>query len=413
MSRLLRFLVIWTHWNTLGAAIWRFFLAITDWRTIIRRISRQSTVDVVFISNLRDNTDQKRSLGLWHPDCGHFNGPRYCINGVGGRIRILDITTKDLTTKNGRRKAKKYFIDATQWAQDRGAKVILLAASTKRLFGENATQLKKLFPNLIFTIGDNGTLFVLKGETIRALKKANLKPGYCRIGVFGYYSFLGRVIVQTLTEKGYNIIGAGPNAPTLERVGAKYKIDTCQTFTEMGKVDAVVACTHSEKICLNKENVELIRKSGKKLLVIDVAEPSNLRHQEYQKCRDVVIRQDAGNAYSPKLKYILGLISYRRLRLTKGITFGCFAEALSIASQIKQIEGDENIKKIDWMRVNEENMTVISEVFKQDGFTLPSPRCFGRRVKSFDLNLRPKENSKRSKHPQWKLIFDQVKRIIL
>ncbi len=386
----------------------------TDWRTVVRKIKGRSIVDVVFISNMRDNIDRERYLGFWCPKRGHFNGPRYWINGVAGRTRALDIVTEDLTTKDGRRKAKKYFIDATQWAQDRGAKVILLAAGTKRLFGENATQLKKLFPNLVFTIGDNGTLFVLKEETIRALEMANLRlKEQSRVGILGPYGFLGKMIVQTLTEKGYDIIGVGPNISALKRIGREYEIDTCQTFTEMGKVDAVVACTHSEKICLNKENVELIRKSGKKLLVIDVAEPSNLRHQEYQKCRDVVIRQDAGNAYSSKLKYVLGPISYRMFRLTKGVTFGCFAEGLSIASQIKQIEGGENIKKIDWMRVNEENMTVISEVFKQDGFTLPSPRCFGRRVKSFDLNLRSKENSKRSKHPQWKLIFDQVKRIIL
>ncbi len=389
------------------------FLAITDWRTIIRRIRGQPVVDVIFVSNMRDRTDRRRYLGFWHPKQGHFNGPRYWINGVAGRTRALDIVTEDLTTKDGRRKAKKYFIEATQWAQDRGAKVILLAASTKSLFGENATQLKKLFPKLVFTIGDNGTFLLLKKETIRALEMANLKPGYCRIGIPGSYGFLGEMMIQTLREKGYDIIGAGPNISALERIGREYKIDTCQTFTEMGEVDAIVACTHSEKICLNKENIELIRKSGKKLLVIDVAEPSNFRYQEYQKCKDVVVRQDAGNAYSSNLECVLGPISYRRFRLRKGVTFGCFAEALSIASKIKQTKGGENIKKIDWMRVNEENMTVISEVFKQDGFTLPSPRCFGRRVKSFDLNLRLKENSKRSKHPQWKMIFDQVKRIIL
>ena len=335
------FFIIWTNWQTLLAATWRFSVAVTDWRTILRRIKDQPIVDAVFVTNMRDRTDRGRYLGLWRPKDGHFNGPRYWINEVAGRTRALDVTAEDFTTSEGRKKAKKYFINATQWAKDNGAKVILLAASTKRLFGENGTQLKKLFPNLIFTIGDNGTLLLLKEETLRALKKANLKPGYCRIGILGPYGFLGEMMVQTLTEKGYDIIGAGPNISALERIGTKYKIDTCRTFSEMGKVDTVVACTHSEKIRLNAENIELIRKSDRKLLVVDVAEPSNLRYQEYQKCGNVVVRQDAGNAFSPNLKYVLGPISYKMFRLTRGVTFGCFAEALSIASEIKQKEGVE------------------------------------------------------------------------
>ncbi len=391
MSRLLKFFVVWTNWNTLVAAIWRFFLAAADWRTIIRRIRGQPVVDVVFISNMRDNIDRQCSLGLWRPKYGHFNGHRYWINGVIGRIRALDIVTEDLKTSQGRHKAKEYFINATQWAKDNGAKVVLLAANTKRLFGENGNQIKELFPNLIFTIGDNGTFFLLREETIRALKKADLKPGYCRIGILGSYGFLGEMMVQTLTGKGYDIIGAGPNVSALERIGAKYEIDICQTFTGMGKVDAVVACTHSEKISLNAENVELIRKSDRKLLVVDVAEPSNLRYQKYQKCKDVVVRQDAGNTYSSNLKYVLGPISYKMFRLTKGVTFGCFAEALSLATTIKQgKEGNEVSMDINWFVVNAANVEIIVKMFKRDGFTLPSPRCFGKKVESFDLQLKEK-----------------------
>jgi len=338
LNRIRKFFVIWTNWQTLLAVSWRFFVAIFDWRTILRRIKGQPIVDAVFITNMRDKTDRQRYLGLWCPKNGHFNGPRYWINGVAGRTRALDITTEDLTTSEGRKRTKRYFFNATQWAQDNGAKVILLAASTKRLFGENGTEVKKLFPNLIFTIGDNGTFLLLREETLRALRNANLKPGYCRIGILGPYGFLGEMMVQTLIEKGYDTIGAGPNISALERIAGKYGIEACQTFAEMGQVDAIIACTHSDKIRLNAENIELVRRPNKKLLVIDVAEPSNLKYREFQKCKDVVVRQDAGNAYSSNLKYVLGPISYKMFRLTQGVTFGCFAEALSIASEIKQRE---------------------------------------------------------------------------
>lgn len=43
--------------------------------------------------------------------------------------------------------------------------------------------------------------------------------------------------------------------------------------------------------------------------------------------------------------------------------------------------------KKDWFVVNERNMTAVAEMFKRDGFGLPSPRCFGRLISSFKLNL--------------------------
>ncbi|OPL12085.1 MAG: hypothetical protein AVO34_02430 [Firmicutes bacterium ML8_F2] len=336
MLKLWKVLVAWTHWRTLLAATWRFLVAVFDWRTVLRRVKGQPLVDTVFVTNMRDKTDRRRYLGLWRPKSGHFNGPRYWINGTVGRTRALDIVTEDLYTSEGRQKAKDYFIDAVQWAKGNGAKVILLAASTKRLFGEDANQLRKLFPDLTFTIGDNGTFYLLREETLRALENAGLKPGHCRIAILGPYGFLGEMMIEALIKKGYDIIGAGPNISALKRITAKYGIDTYRTFAEMNAVDAVVACTHSKKIRLTAESVKLIRRPNRKLLVIDVAEPSNLKYREFQRCKEVVIRQDAGNAYSPKLKYVLGAISYRMFRLTRGVTFGCFAEALSIASEIKQ-----------------------------------------------------------------------------
>ncbi|PJB44868.1 MAG: hypothetical protein CO106_02615 [Deltaproteobacteria bacterium CG_4_9_14_3_um_filter_44_9] len=375
VRKIRKFFVVWANPQTLLAATWRFFVALFDWRTMLRRISRRPIIDAVFVSNMRDEVDRQRCLSLWHPKSGHFNGPRYWVNGIAGRTRVLDIVTEDLATSEGREKAKEYFIRAVQWAKNKGTKVILLAASTKRLFGDDGAQLKENFPDLIFTIGDNGTFFLLREETTHALRNANLRPGHCRIAILGPYGLLGEMMAQALAkDEGYNIIGVGPNISALKRISRKYGIDTCRSFSEIGKVDAVVACTHSEKIRLNTENIELIRHPEKKLLVIDVAEPSNLRYQEYQKCRGTVVRQDAGNAYSPKLKYVLGAISYKMFRLSRGVTFGCFAETLSLAGALKQ---DMEVKGIDWFTVSANNMEVIAELFKKDGFTLPSPRCFG------------------------------------
>lgn len=385
------------------ARIWRASVAICDWRTLWRKLTGQPEVDVVFISNMRDDVDRKRYLGSWHPSEGHFNGPRYWLNGkVSGRTRALDITTDEMHTEEGRAKAREQFLAATRWAEAKGARVVLLAASTKRLFEyDHAVQLKERFPNMSFTIGDNGTFLLLQRETLRALNKAGLKPGFCRIGILGPYGFLGRMMTRTLKGCGYDIIGAGPNCERLEEVAKEYGIAVCKTFSEMGKVDAIIACTHSDDISLTADSIELIRREDKKLLVVDVAEPANLRYREYQKCRQFVIRQDAGNGYAKGLKYILGAISYRMFRLTRGVTFGCFAETLVLAAALKN---GEDVGKIDWLVVNDENMERVSKLFLANGFTIPSPRCFSKPVNSFVLNLRREQEH----HFSWKVAREKL-----
>lgn len=365
------------------ARIWRFFVAVVDLRTPLRWILRKPLVDVAFITNMRDEKDRRTFLGRWRPPGGQFNGPRYRINGILGRTRVLDLTADDLSTEEGRRTARRLFKSAVKWAEGKGAKVVLLAAGTKRLFGEDGAELKRSFSDMIFTIGDNGTMFLLLQETLGVLEKADVRPGLSRIGVLGPYGLLGEQVVRTLVRKGYDVVGAGRN-PILGHIGERYGFPVTHSMEGIGKVDAVVACTHSPAMRLREKHIDILRREGKRLLVIDVAEPSNMRFTEYAKCKDRVIRQDAGNAYSPRLKYALGWISYKMFRLSRGVTFGCFAEALSIFSALQR---RERVEAVDWFSVNDENMRLVGTMFESDGFHIPSPRCFGKGIKTFDLQL--------------------------
>lgn len=385
--------------------VWRAASAVCDWRTILRWIVGQPRIDVAFVTNIRDKIDVRRFLGAWIPPLGHFDGPRYWVKGVAGRTRAIYSLTSDLLTPEGRCDAKEKFIAATQWAVSRGARVNLLAASTKRLFGKNGAELKAKFPGVIFTIGDNGTMFTLRAEVLGALQKAGLRPGFARIGILGAYGFLGELMTRTLKGLGYELIGAGPNVVALQEIERRYQIPICRTFEEMGQVDAVVACTHSEKIKLTVEAVGLIRRDGRKLLVLDVAEPSNLTKKEYLKCCEFVIRQDAGNAYSPHLKNVLGAITYKMFRLSRGTVFGCFAEALAIAAALKRNE--ESVADVDWFTVSEGNMEIAAKLFKPLGFTVPVPRCFGQPVKLFDLTL-GKARGQAIQPSAWKLVMQRL-----
>ncbi len=44
---------------------------------------------------------------------------------------------------------------------------------------------------------------------------------------------------------------------------------------------------------------------------------------------------------------------------------------------------------MDWFAVDEGKMEIVADMFKKDGFDIPSPRCHGKPVTSFDLNLTP------------------------
>jgi predicted amino acid dehydrogenase len=363
------------------ASIWRAIVALCDWRTWLRVLWRSNQVDVVFIANLRDNIDRQRYIGNQKAKSGHVSGARINIKGVIGRTRFIDVDANELLSPSGRRKAKQQFISAVQWASDRGAKVVLLAASTKRLFGRDGAEIMEMFPNIIFTIGDNGTAYLLTEEVFSALRSAKLNQQTARIAVLGPYGILGRSVVHELVQDGYRVLGVGSNTGKLAELEASHGIETATNLHDLNNIDIVVACTHSKDALLTSQTVRKVKRINKKLIVIDVAEPSNFTLEEYQACQDSVIRQDAGNAYSESLQFVLGSISYRMFRLTNGVVFGCFAEALSIGYYLKN-GGDV---QRNWFEVNSHNMELTRKMFEQIEFAVPAPRCFEKMVTSFKV----------------------------
>jgi len=64
--------------------------------------------------------------------------------------------------------------------------------------------------------------------------------------------------------------------------------------------------------------------------------------------------------------------------------------------------------EINWLKVNELNMKAVAKMFKRDGFSPPSPRCFGKLVRSFDLTLRLDETRIKAKKTKWRLALDRI-----
>jgi len=385
--------------------MWRFFASLLDWRLFLRKFGDIPAYEVAFITNIRDEIDKKRFLGKVVPKLGHFTGPKYYFRGVSGRTRAICSMTEDVIHTHTAQRAKAQCISAIEFVQERGAKVVLLAASTKRLFGLHGEEVKEMFPGLLFTIGDNGTFYLLLSETLRAFSKSGLQSDSSRICVIGPYGFLGTLMVEHLVAKGYKVVGLGSSLSRLRKMQEKYGIEIADSFETLGTVDAVVACTHSSAVRLTQETIDLIKDPRKKLLVVDVSEPSNLTEEEYNKpkkvvynddgkiiktydkVKNLVIRQDAGNGYSPKLRYVLGFITYKMFRLTQGMTFGCFMETLAWRKAMKDNPENMELRTLDLFSVNDENMNIISGLFDRYDIRIPTPKCFGKKVKSFDLDL--------------------------
>lgn len=366
------------------ANLWRFLLALCDLRTLARLLTGRPAVDVVFITNLRDEAERRRFFGSLVPRLGHANGPRMHVGGVAARVRGIYVTAEEMLTKDGRRKARELFIAATAWAESQGARVILLAASTKRLFGRDGRELKERFPNLLFTIGDNGTAHMLREDVFRGLWHCGLRARQARILVIGPYGILGTRITQDLVEAGHQVVGYGSNAAALAEIAEIYQIPVATQIADIGPVDAVVACTHSASARLTAEQVRQLQRGDRRLLVIDVAEPANLDQNVHATCRDRVVRQDAGNAYNPALKYVLGALSWRKLMLSRGTVFGCFGEAMTLHHAIYR-NGHSELGGHDWFVVDNHNMEAIGKAFADIGFIVPQPRSFGAPVHDFEL----------------------------
>lgn len=356
--------------------LWQFFAAIADYRSWTRAAKGEPVLDVVFISNLRNEQDRRRFLGRHRPKSGHFNGPRLNIKNINARVRTIDSTAEEMLTTNGRRKAKEQFIRATVWAQHQGTKVILLAASTKRLFGRDGQELKRRFPSITFTIGDNGTALMLLADVYNLVRAADIGKSDGKILIIGPYGILGDVVTKSLMEDGYNVIGMGTNTAGLSQVAERYSISTYNSFSDISGVDLVVACTHSKDAMLTAKVVKRIANPHAKLYVVDIAEPDNLSLDEYKKCAGRVVRQDAGNAYSEGLAYVLEHLTLKLFGLSKGVAFGCFAEAIAIAHAIESAR-DNGFANMDFFHVGEQEQCKVAMCFSALAFRAPAPRSYG------------------------------------
>jgi hypothetical protein len=381
--------------GSLGA-FQRLIFSILDWRTLLRKIRAKATLDVVFISNMRHKEDKRKYLGDYDCPGGNFDGPRIRFRGIFGRTRALNVLAHDLFAKSfkemstARRQAKDYYMNASQWANEKGARVALSGASLKDLFGRDAKEPKKKFPEILFTKGDNGTVILFWRQFQRAFEKAGLDKT-ARIGFVCPYNTNGKGMIHFLRKEGYeNVVLFGSKLDAVRKVSNETGYSMADSYVQMGKVDAIICCSHSDDIEIGVNEIDSLRKRGRKLLVLSVTQPPNPSFKVWQKCRKKVLVINTGNGFSKHQKYIFGNIAARAFGFaSQRWNFGCYYEAIALAYVLKnKITKYGDLFRYNWFNTNEEQMLLIEQIFQDIGISPFPMASYTEEIRDFNLDYK-------------------------
>ena len=301
-----------------------------------------------------------------------------------GAFIAIDCFPEDCLNKFGIIKARKQFLQALKFAvEDLGAKIVLLAASTKRLFGKeielkvnwsgmldnSGFTLHELYPDILFTNGDNGTAVILNFEIDKILEKAEIITNNNIIVINGL-GLLGLDSLQYLIDKNIpdeQIVVVSNHSNNLKDI---IGIKNIQIFTNIDKINiknsnkirAIINCTHNPTSIITATNLAVIQ-NGQIIHVIDVAVPYGFSETELKKCSNI-IRQDGGNAY-----FESGLEFYYNPELcglTEKVLYGCFAEAVALSAYVEDIDYRFNcVKGFDFFNVNIKTKEFVKALFKK------------------------------------------------
>lgn len=366
--------------NKMIAGTMRFVASVTN-----------TNLNVGFVSTFRDECDV-RNFGFKDPEnlpeyfkwaCYEWQGLKgalYMIGSITEHVAGREITPESPSFLRGR----KQFISATRDAVNRGAKVILLAAATKRLFVKG--ELEALFPGVVFTLGDNFTGLLIIKRIEQVARRYEIDLHNSRVLVIGPYGLLGTVSSNYLASvQGCKVVGLGnpKRKNLLEKMS--YMLSPAYSYQEVskiGKIDLVIACNSSSQVLLTSERVDMIQ-NGRKLVVVDPAEPYAMPEKCFKDCKGKVIRIDAGNGYSRNLRYTpfpFGNLMWRLLRLDEGVTWGCFCEAWLTAKHLRE---NPELAGIGW-DITPKNIRLIEKYYSYgsfDGFGLPPiSTCFNKPI---------------------------------
>jgi hypothetical protein len=358
--------------------------------------------DVCFISDSLSKKHYKMNVNAFGDfyDSNHGKPMFIEFDEHSSNVLIpLNSLPSNYLTRQGIIKARVQFLQALKYSVEKlGAEVVLLAASTKRLFGKEANirindegypdkngfTLQELYSDIFFTNGDNGTAIILNKEIDNILSNVsqNHKDNSVLINGLG---FLGTDALKHIIEKHKylnKIYVISKYSMELSEIIAENHIRVYDSITNITQKDAqnisaIINCTHNPDSLITSDVINYFQ-NGQTVHVIDVAVPYGFPEEEFMKCKNVS-RQDGGNAYIAE-----GLEFYFNPEicgLTDNVLYGCFAEAMCIGAYLKEYPNQkENLKDYDWFNVNDRTKEFVRKLFqKYNVTTAPVPYNYMKR----------------------------------
>lgn len=294
--------------------------------------------------------------GLGPPKNGIFNPLKFTYGHLKGEIIPLDVQPNEILHSAGFFQAKQAAFRAVDYLVEQGAKIICFTASTKRLPGKEGKEIKNLYPEHIFSLGDNATIisfkFILE-HFLAALDKEEDEIACVGAG------FIGNEAINSFLNNGFKKINVVSkylnNLPPIVKI-----VNLVEQLPKNLKLMA--SCSHKYKPDLNSFK-DLF---AKKATIIDVSVPPMVNLKLYKSLPQEVERLDAGDFYLDGIDYdfdpkILGFPE-------KAYWYGCFTEAVILA--LAHSDGHD-LSHYNFFAINQNNQELINGYLKRERLCIP------------------------------------------
>lgn len=296
---------------------------------------------------------------LGEPRDGFFNPLKFSFKELSGEIIALDIQPNEILEKAGMARAKVALFKAVDFLAERGVKVICFTASTKRLPGKTGSEIKKLYPDITFSIGDSATMVSYLALLDHYLLPGQIDRTRSEIVCLGA-GFLGVKSVEHLLRRGCKrvtlISEQGEN-------GFPKDLRVLDSLDKMPKgVKLFLSCSHKYQI-----NPASFRKFlSPQAVILDVAVPPGINREVFEALPASISRFDGGDFFLEDIRYDFPskILSFPQV----GFWYGCFAEAVILA--VARQAGID-LKKFNFFQVNQENCDFLAYYLRQEKVSVP------------------------------------------
>ena len=294
---------------------------------------------------------------LGEPMNGFFPPLKFTYKDSTGEIIPLDLQPNEVLTPEGTNRGKLAMFSAVEYLVSSGAKVICFTASTKRLPGRLGQELKNMYPDITFSIGDNATT-VSCLSTFSHFLSDNFDKANDQVVVMGV-GFLGIKSVEYLIRNGCQNI----TVLTEQKNCFPQGVSVVNSFKELlGQIKIFISCSHKYEIDPLSFR-ELLRPDA---IILDVAVPPGIGYETYVSLSKTVSRFDIGDLFLTDIKYSFPpqILSFPGI----GFWYGCFGEAVML--EIVRQAG-EDLSNYNFFEVSQANQDLVTKYLRHEQVTVP------------------------------------------